>query len=92
MENEGQMTEQMKRELAQLRYEAEQAKQRHGVPALLSFFIPGLGQLIKGHFLKGVLVWAGLGFSVLLMSTGIGFVTAPLVWIWQMYDAYKSPD
>jgi TM2 domain-containing membrane protein YozV len=92
MENDGQMTEQMSRELAQMRYESERAKQRHGVPALMSFFIPGLGQLIKGHFLKGVFVWVGLGVSILLISAGIGLVTTPLVWIWQLYDAYRSPD
>ena len=27
--------------------------QKHGVPAILSFFLPGLGQFIKGHIGKG---------------------------------------
>ena len=26
---------------------------RHGIPALLSLFVPGLGQMIKGQFLRG---------------------------------------
>ena len=32
-------------------------KQKHGIPALISFFIPGLGQIIKGDILKGILIW-----------------------------------
>jgi len=31
--------------------------QKHGVPALLSAFIPGLGQLIKGQIIKAILIW-----------------------------------
>lgn len=32
-------------------------KQVHGVPALLSLFVPGLGQLVKGQWGRAVLVW-----------------------------------
>jgi TM2 domain-containing membrane protein YozV len=32
-------------------------KQKHGVPVLVSFFIPGLGQLIKGHIIEDILIW-----------------------------------
>lgn len=66
--------------------------QRHGVPALLSFFIPGLGQLVKGDVLTAVLVFAGGVFGALLCVAGAGFFVLPIVWIWNIYDAYVAPD
>jgi TM2 domain-containing membrane protein YozV len=62
----------------------------HGVPALLSFFIPGLGQLIKGQIFKAIGIWVGLVISVLLVSILIGLITTPLIWLWQIYDAYTN--
>jgi TM2 domain-containing membrane protein YozV len=67
------------------------APPHHGVPALMSFFIPGLGQLVKGHVAKGLGTWGALfaatvgGFLV-----GYTFLAIPVVWIWSTYDAYKS--
>jgi hypothetical protein len=63
----------------------------HGVPAVMSFFIPGLGQLVKGHVGKGLGTWAamfcaaGAGFFV-----GYTFLAMPVIWVWSIYDAYKS--
>lgn len=68
------------------------ARTRHGVPALLSFFLPGLGQLVKGEVLKGIVVFLVMAFAVFLCSVFIGFILAPLFWIVQIYDAYTSPD
>ena len=65
-------------------------EQKHGVPALLSFFIPGLGQLIKGHILKAILIFFGMIISVLLITIGIGLITTPILWLWGIYDAYTS--
>src|SRR5262249_34917733 len=39
------------------------ASPHHSVPAILSFFIPGLGQLTKGHVLKGLATWGALGLA-----------------------------
>jgi TM2 domain-containing membrane protein YozV len=64
--------------------------EKHGVPALLSFFIPGLGQLVKGHIGKGVVVFFGMIASVALMYAAVGFITTPIVWVWQIYDAYTA--
>lgn len=66
--------------------------QRHGLPALLSFFIPGLGQMVKGQFLVGILIMIATAFFALLCAVGIGFVLLPLLWIVQLYDAYVKPD
>jgi len=49
------------------------------VPALLSFFIPGLGQFVKGDILKGIAAFVA-----------IGWVTTPVIWLWQLYDACTS--
>ncbi len=64
-------------------------KQTYGLPALLSIFVPGLGQLIKGHILKAFLIWAVGGvISFLLVWT---MVVPFLIWAWNVYDAYNSP-
>ncbi|MCK4491101.1 MAG: hypothetical protein KAU03_00650 [Candidatus Altiarchaeales archaeon] len=64
--------------------------QKHGVPALLSFLIPGLGQVIKGHVGKGILIFLGMIVSTFLINFLVGLVTTPILWIWNVYDAYNS--
>jgi TM2 domain-containing membrane protein YozV len=62
-----------------------QPKQKHGLPALLSFFIPGLGQLIKGQVIKGIFVFIAVMIGIaLLVIPGI------IIWIWQIGDAYND--
>ena len=64
-------------------------KPTYGVPAIFSFFIPGLGQLIKGQILKAFLIWASAGIvGFLLWWT---FIIPFLLWAWNVYDAYNSP-
>jgi TM2 domain-containing membrane protein YozV len=60
-------------------------KQKHGVPAIMSFFIPGLGQLIKGQPLKGLLFFLGV-------CVGLAFFIIPgvFIWLWSIIDAYNS--
>ena len=65
-------------------------KRTHGVPALFSFFIPGLGQLVKGHVSKAVRIWAALLLSAFMSVIGIGFLIGFVVWIAQIYDAYNA--
>lgn len=60
------------------------SNQKHGVPALLSFFIPGLGQIVKGQVGKGILIFFGVGLGMLLVIPGI------IIWIWQIADAYNN--
>ena len=61
---------------------------KKGIAAILSAFFPGLGQLIKGDFIKAILIWViGGVISYLLFWTYIipfGF------WLWNVYDAYNS--
>ena len=65
-------------------------KKTHGVPALFSFFIPGLGQLIKGDLSKAIGIWIILIISAFMSVIGIGFLMAIVIWIAQIYDAYNA--
>jgi TM2 domain-containing membrane protein YozV len=61
------------------------SNQKHGIPALLSFFIPGLGQIVKGQVGKGILIFFGV-------RIGLMFLVIPgvIIWIWQIADAYNN--
>ncbi len=62
--------------------------QKHGFPALLSFFLPGVGQLVKGHILKAILIWiVGTIVTVFFWWT---IVVPFTIWAWNVYDAYNS--
>ena len=63
-----------------------------GVAVVLSFFWTGLGQIYNGQIFKG-LIMIGIQFiNGLLMFILIGYITAPLFWIWGMYDAYRTAE
>ncbi|MBQ3620212.1 MAG: hypothetical protein II940_00865 [Methanosarcinaceae archaeon] len=67
--------------------------------AVLSFFIPGLGQVYTKNYLRGIIFFivvvflAGIiaGFlSGLIGSLGWLFGLIPLlIWLYNIYDAYK---
>ncbi|TFD97059.1 hypothetical protein [Jeotgalibacillus sp. R-1-5s-1] len=63
-----------------------------GIAVLLSFFLTGLGQIYNGHILKGVLMIVLQIVNAFLVILFIGMITYPLVWVWGLYDAYKSAD
>ncbi len=46
-------------------------KQVYGVPALLSLFVPGLGQLVKGQPGRAALVW------ILILAPWIAWIVVP---------------
>ena len=64
--------------------------QKHGLPTIVSFIFPGLGQMIKGQIGKGIMIIIGMVISVLLIGIGIGLITTPLLWLWNVIDAYNS--
>lgn len=66
------------------------SKEKHGVPAILSFFLPGLGQMIKGQVGKGIGIFFGFAFSLILIFTVIGAIVPLIIWIWQIVDAYNN--
>ena len=63
-----------------------------GLAAVLSFFITGLGQIYNGQIAKGVLFIIIQAINILLMYVLIGFITAPIFWIWGMVDAYRTAE
>lgn len=63
-----------------------------GLAAVLSFFFTGLGQIYNGQIGKGVLFMIVQTINFLLMFVIIGFITAPIFWIWGMVDAYKTAE
>lgn len=70
------------------------SEQRHGVPALLSFFFPGVGQLIKGNIGTALQVWIGTALFSVIAVAGLwpAAFAIPVIWVWQLYDAYVAPD
>ncbi len=60
------------------------------ISVIASFFLPGLGQFINGDTNKGVAMLAAYLGSFVLMVILVGFITAPIIWIWSMVDAYQS--
>ena len=63
----------------------QSAPQTHGVPALLSFFIPGLGQIVKGQVVKGIFTFIGVGLGLFMLV-----IPGVVIWIWQIVDAYND--
>lgn len=63
-----------------------------GLAAVLSFFWTGLGQIYNGQIAKGIFFIIAWGISWLMMLILIGFITTPLIWLYGMYDAYKSAE
>lgn len=63
-----------------------------GIAAVLSFFFTGLGQLYNGEIGKGIAFIVVQGINFLLMFVLIGLITFPIVWIFGIYDAYKSAE
>lgn len=67
------------------------SSENYGVPAILSFFLPGLGQLVKGQTKRGILIFLGWLFSFILIITIIGAVVPLIIYLWQIIDAYNKP-
>ncbi len=64
-----------------------------GVAALLSFFLPGAGQLYNGQTGKGLaFLLVTLFVNLPLAFVGIGLVTGLVTWIWAMVDAHGSAE
>jgi TM2 domain-containing membrane protein YozV len=61
-----------------------------GLAAVLSFFWMGLGQIYNGQIAKGVAFMVAYAVSWLLVMVLIGIFTTPILFIYGMYDAYKS--
>ena len=63
-----------------------------GLAAVLSFFFMGLGQIYNGQIAKGILFIIAYTISIILMALIIGFITTPILFIYGIWDAYKSAE
>jgi TM2 domain-containing membrane protein YozV len=61
-----------------------------GLAAVLSFFIPGLGQIYNGQITKGLLIVVVQTINVALTNVLIGFVFYPIVLVYAVFDAYRT--
>ncbi len=62
--------------------------EKYLVPAVLSAVVPGLGQIVKGQFVKGLLIIV-VGVTVAFTFVWT-FIVPILIWAWNVYDAYTS--
>ena len=60
--------------------------------AILSILFPGLGQIYLGLSKKGISFIIAFIVSWILVFILIGFVLAPIVWIWALVDSIKSTE
>ena len=67
-------------------------KKNPGVAAVLSFFVPGLGQIYNGEFGKGFGFIAGIIISGILCAIYIGFILLLILWVWAIIDAHRVAE
>ena len=67
-----------------------QPSKNPGFAAVLSFFIPGLGQIYNGQIMKGIIFIVLASIFATLTVVLIGYVLYPLFWIYNLYDAYNT--
>lgn len=60
-----------------------------GLAAIISFFVPGGGQIYNGQIGKGLVMLVAFVF---LAITVVGLVIAIPLWVWGIYDAYKVAE
>ena len=63
-----------------------------GIAAVLSFFYCGLGQIYNGEIGKGVLLLVVYFVSLMSIFFVVGLITTPILWLYGMFDAYKTAE
>lgn len=63
-----------------------------GLAAVLSFLIPGLGQVYNGQIWQGISLLVIYIFCFMLITLGIGLFLVPIVWICGIVDAYYQAN
>lgn len=59
------------------------------IPAIASFFLPGLGQFLKGHFFKALMFWIAVPLVYFLVGwlPLVGWAAGGLAWLINVLDA-----
>ncbi|HEX7126317.1 MAG TPA: hypothetical protein VF406_11215 [Thermodesulfobacteriota bacterium] len=63
-----------------------------GLAAVLSFFWPGVGQIYNGQIAKGLALVVVHAVAWALVWVVIGVLLVPVVWIYAIYDAYRTAE
>ena len=58
------------------------------IAAILSFLIPGVGQIYVGKAKRGILILI-LGIVIAMFSMFLFFIPYLIYWLWNIYDAYS---
>ncbi len=62
------------------------------VAAVLSAVFPGVGQLYNRELGKGIALMAAGTVAALSVAVVVGLVFYPIVWVYAVYDAYKTAE
>lgn len=89
--------------VSSIKHSNKLASQKHGAPLVLSIFIPGLGQLVKGQAKKGLWIFFGpiIAFLIILIIgffdghsasglLGTLWMITIILYFWQLFDAYNN--
>lgn len=60
-----------------------------GLAVALTILAPGLGHVYLERYVRALLVFILILVSLLLIPTGIGIITFPVVWLLAAYDANR---
>jgi TM2 domain-containing membrane protein YozV len=63
-----------------------------GLAAVLSFFVPGVGQVYNGQIAKGLFFFVLYSLGWFLAAIVIGFFLLVPVWIYSIYDGYRTAE
>lgn len=77
--------------LKTIKIQGESYKRKEPILSLiLSFFIPGLGQIYNGQTERGIILLIAAFVSAFLILFLIGIALYLAVWVFSMYDAFIS--
>jgi hypothetical protein len=62
-------------------------RQSQALPALVSLFVPGLGQLIQGRVIAWLVFGIAWGIGLISICWGVGLLIVPLVGLMAVVDA-----
>lgn len=65
-------------------------RKSEGLAAVLSFIIPGLGQIYNGEIGKGIAIIIGSVILWMFFWLLIPLLILLIIYIWSIYDAYKT--
>lgn len=70
-----------------------------GLPAVMSTFIPGIGQIYNGQIIKGVIFVIMMIATMILLSShivtlqkNIVLIVYLILWIYNIFDVYKTAE